>query len=147
MPEPPKHDYYETLGVPKKASAAEIKKAYRRLARKYHPDVNPNNKSAEERFKRVQEAYDVLGEAKKRQMYDQYGFYSDQIPPNAGGPFPGGFGGGHGPGPEFQFRDFDFSNFTGAGPGSGARARTTTGGAPGAGGGFADSLRDMFSQF
>ena len=55
MPAPPKHDYYDTLGVGKKASSAEIKKAYRRLARKWHPDVNPNDRSAEDRFKRVQE--------------------------------------------------------------------------------------------
>ena len=122
VPEPPKHEYYETLGVSKKATAAEIKKSYRRLARKYHPDVNPNDRSAEERFKRVQEAYDILGDAKKKQIYDQYGFYSDQIPAGGfpGGGFPGGGfpGGGQGrPGPEFSFRDFDFSEFTGAGPG------------------------------
>src|ERR1039457_7431886 len=56
----PKHDYYETLGVPRKADAEEIRKAYRKLARKYHPDLNPGDKSSEERFKNVQEAYDVL---------------------------------------------------------------------------------------
>ena len=66
----PKHDYYETLGLGKKASAADIKKAYRRLARKHHPDVNPNDRSAEERFKRIQEAYDVLSDPKKRQVYE-----------------------------------------------------------------------------
>jgi len=132
---PPKLDYYEALGVNKKASAAEIKKAYRRLARKHHPDVNPNDKSAEERFKRIQEAYDVLSDSKKKQMYDQYGFYSDQAPP-PGSPHPGGAG------PEF--RDFDFSNFTGAGPGSGARNPFTR---QQTSGGFTDSLKDIFSQF
>src|ERR1700684_4421348 len=74
---PPKHEYYETLGVPRTANADEIRKAYRKLARKYHPDLNPGDKSAEDRFKNVQEAYDVLSEPKKRQMYDQVGFYSD----------------------------------------------------------------------
>src|SRR5579871_5531656 len=108
MAAPPKLDYYEALGVGKKASAAEIKKSYRRLARKFHPDVNPNDRGAEERFKRIQEAYDVLSDPKKKQMYDQYGFYSEQGP-MAGGPFPGGGAGA--PGPEFFFRDFDFSNF------------------------------------
>ena len=73
----PKHDYYETLGVPRKADTEEIRKAYRKLARKYHPDLNPGDKSSEERFKNVQEAYDVLSDAKKRPMYDQFGFYSD----------------------------------------------------------------------
>ena len=73
----PKHEYYETLGVPRKADADEIRKAYRKLARKHHPDLNPGDKSSEERFKNVQEAYDVLSDAKKRQMYDQHGFYSD----------------------------------------------------------------------
>ncbi len=140
MAAPPKLDYYEALGVGKKASAAEIKKAYRRLARKYHPDVNPNDKTSEERFKRVQEAYDILSEPKKRAMYDQYGFYSDQVPPPGAGGFPGG--GGY-PGPEF--RDFDFSNFTGAGPGSGAR--NPFAGRTSSTGGFTDSLKDIFSQF
>ncbi len=80
----PKHDYYETLGVPRKAAAEEIRKAYRKLARKYHPDLNPGDKSAEERFKNVQEAYDILSDAKKRQMYDQFGFYSENGYPGAG---------------------------------------------------------------
>ena len=72
-----KHDYYETLGVSADAKEDEIRKSYRKLARKYHPDLNPGDKSSEERFKKVQEAYDVLSDAKKRQIYDQYGFYSD----------------------------------------------------------------------
>ena len=66
-------DYYKTLGVESTASAAEIKSAYRKLARKYHPDVNPNNKDAETRFKEINEAYQVVGDAEKRKKYDQMG--------------------------------------------------------------------------
>ena len=68
-----KRDYYEVLGVDKKASADEIKKAYRKLAIKYHPDRNPGDKEAEEKFKEAAEAYDVLSDADKRARYDQYG--------------------------------------------------------------------------
>ncbi len=74
-----KEDYYAVLGVARNAKEPEIKKAYRRLARKNHPDVNPGDKSAEERFKKVQEAYDVLSDPKKRAIYDQYGFYSENF--------------------------------------------------------------------
>ncbi|MCH5310355.1 MAG: molecular chaperone DnaJ [Prevotella sp.] len=83
-----KRDYYEVLGVDKKASADEIKKAYKKLAIKYHPDRNPGDKEAEEKFKEAAEAYDVLHDDKKRQQYDQFGFDGP-----AGGGF-GGFGGG-----------------------------------------------------
>src|SRR5215813_14357197 len=102
----PKHDYYETLSVPRKADADEIRKAYRKLARKYHPDLNPGDKSAEERFKNVQEAYDILSDPKKRQMYDQFGFYSENGYPGAGsGPGAGG------PQPGMDFSGFDFTDF------------------------------------
>jgi molecular chaperone DnaJ len=75
-------DYYETLGVDKKSSQDEIKKAYRKLARKYHPDLNPGDKTAERKFKELNEAYEVLGDEKKRAEYDQYG----RSPFEAGGP-------------------------------------------------------------
>ena len=71
------------LGVKKTASAEEIRKAFRKLARKYHPDVNPGDKSAEEKFKTISEANDVLSDPKKRKIYDQLGFYSDNIDPAA----------------------------------------------------------------
>jgi molecular chaperone DnaJ len=79
-------DHYETLGVKRDASAAEIKKAYRKLARKYHPDANPGDKQAEERFKRVGEAYDVLSDPDKRKQYDTFGqtFRTGQAPPGGG---------------------------------------------------------------
>ena len=121
-----KTDYYERLGVPRKASAKDIRAAFRKLARKYHPDLNPGDKSAEEKFKQLQEAYDVLSDSKKRQMYDQYGFYAENLPP---GGYPGGAGAG-GPNVNFDFGGFDF----GGEPGGG-----------GAGGGT--SFRDLFSQF
>src|SRR5438045_7315801 len=74
-------DYYAALGVKKTASVDEIRKAFRKLARKYHPDVNPGDKKAEERFKELSEANDVLSDPKKRKIYDQVGFYSDNIDP------------------------------------------------------------------
>src|ERR1043166_1790588 len=94
MPTTSKTDYYELLGVPRKASAKDIRAAFRKLARKYHPDLNPGDKGAEEKFKQLQEAYDVLSDSKKRQMYDQHGFYSDNFQPGAGGPAAGGDDGG-----------------------------------------------------
>ena len=100
-----KKDFYSILGVPKDAKAADIKKAYRRLARKNHPDVNPGDKSAEERFKKIQEAYDVLSDAKKREVYDQYGFYSDSIREQAGRR---GTRAGGGPSPGFDFSGAGF---------------------------------------
>jgi molecular chaperone DnaJ len=79
-------DYYSTLGVSRKASAADIKKAYRKLARKYHPDVNPGNPEAEQRFKQIQEAYAVLSDAEKRKQYDTFGRV-DGIPGEGFDPF------------------------------------------------------------
>src|ERR1700712_1598515 len=92
-------DYYGTLGVKKTATSEEIRKAFRKLARKYHPDVNPGDKKAEEKFKEMSEANDVLSDEKKRKIYDQLGFYSDSIDPAAaeaaarGGYGGSGFGG------------------------------------------------------
>ncbi len=108
------NDYYQTLGVSKTASADEIKKAYRKLAVKYHPDKNPGDKSAEEKFKQVSEAYDVLSDPKKRKQYDQFG--SDYF--RAGGASAGGAGGAYGGG---GFRDpYDiFSQVFGGAYGSG----------------------------
>ena len=97
-------DYYQTLGVARDAGADDIRKAYRKLARKHHPDLNPGDKAAEERFKKVQEAYDILSDPKKKQMYDQVGFYSENGMPSGAGPGAGrrganmGFGG-------FEFTD------------------------------------------
>src|SRR3974377_2434617 len=78
-----KKDYYDLLGVKKSASSEDIRKAFRKLARKYHPDVNPGDKAAEERFKQISEANDVLSDPKKRKIYDQLGFYSANIDPEA----------------------------------------------------------------
>jgi DnaJ-class molecular chaperone len=89
-------DYYETLGVPKTASADEIRKAYKKLARKYHPDVKPGDKEAEKKFKELQEAYDVIGDAEKRKKYDQFGhaFRSGAGPRGGGQTFHWGPGSG-----------------------------------------------------
>jgi molecular chaperone DnaJ len=74
----PANDYYKVLGISRSATPEEIKKAYRRLARKHHPDVNPSDRSAEERFKQISEAFDILSDPKKREIYDRYGYYSEQ---------------------------------------------------------------------
>src|SRR5437588_12662476 len=111
-----KKDYYKSLSLDREASEDDIKKAYRRLARKYHPDLNPGDKAAEERFKSVQEAYDILSDSKKRQMYDQYGFYSDTaMPGDAGG------AGAYGQNPNMGFGGFDFSDFAAGAGGAGAQ--------------------------
>jgi len=150
----PKKDYYEILGVKKSASAEDIRKAFRKLARKYHPDVNPGDKSAEEKFKTLSEANDVLSDPKKRKIYDQVGFYSDNIDPAtaeayargggqggfAGGAPGGGFSGGGsgqdgGQGVPFDFSGFDFSDLAD----SAGRGRRT-----GGGGGFRDIFSGIF---
>ena len=113
-----KRDYYEVLGVSKDADDASIKKAYRALAKKYHPDMNPDNKEAEAKFKEVNEAYDVLSDSDKRAKYDQYG-HAAFDPASAGGGYGGGFGG---------FGDFGdigdiFGSFFGGGFGGGSSRR------------------------
>ena len=110
-----KRDYYEVLGVSKTADASAIKKAYRKLAKKYHPDSNPGNKAAAERFKEVTEAYDVLGDEKKRKLYDQFGHAAfDEGAGQAGGygnaqgnPFQGGFSGSY-TGPNGSYQEYHF---------------------------------------
>ena len=113
-----KRDYYEVLGVQKQATSDEIKKAYRVLAKKYHPDMNPGDKEAELKFKEVNEAYEVLSDADKRQKYDQYG-HAAFDPSMGGGSGFGGFGGGFGA--DFDFGDI-FSSFFGGGSSSRSRA-------------------------
>ncbi len=151
MPTTSKKDYYEILGVKKSASAEDIRKAFRKLARKYHPDVNPGDKAAEEKFKALSEANDVLSDPKKRKIYDQVGFYSDNIDPataeayaragssaGAGQGFPGGFSGGAGgaQGAPFDFGGFDFSDLVD----SAGRGRKSSGG----GGSFRDIFGSIF---
>src|ERR1700722_19689928 len=106
-------DYYGALGVKKTASADEIRKAFRKLARKYHPDVNTNDKKAEEKFKELSEANDVLSDEKKRKVYDQVGFYSDQIDPATAEAYARQQAGGGQP--PVDFGGFDFSGFQGGG--------------------------------
>jgi molecular chaperone DnaJ len=129
-------DYYATLGVKKTATPEEIRKAFRKAARRYHPDVNPGDKKAEEKFKEISEANDILSDEKKRKVYDQLGFYSDQIDPaqaeayarqqSMGGQPPVDFGG------------FDFSGFQGSGgPQAGAGSSTW--------GSFKDIFSGIFS--
>lgn len=118
-----KRDYYEVLGIGKNATDAEIKSAYRKLAKKYHPDLNPGNKEAEEKFKEVNEANDVLSDPQKRQRYDQFGFAG--VDPNyaaANGGGAGGFGGGFG-GVDLGdiFGDIFGGGFSGFGGGSSTR--------------------------
>jgi len=106
-----KRDYYEVLGVSKDSSADEIKKAYRKLAKQYHPDMNPGNSEAEIKFKEVNEAYDVLSDSDKKAKYDAYGHAAFDPAAGGGGAGFGGFGGGFG---DFDFGDI-FSSFFGGG--------------------------------
>ena len=151
-------DYYGTLGVKKSASSDEIRKAFRKLARKYHPDVNPGDKKSEEKFKEISEANDILSDDKKRKIFDQLGFYSDSIDPAtaeaaARGGYSGGPFGSAPPPPRggrgtqevpFDFGGFDFSDFA-SGGGRAQRGGSTSqpGGQPG--GGFGGSFKDVFS--
>jgi molecular chaperone DnaJ len=113
-----KEDYYKVLGIKRDAKPEEIKKAYRRMARKHHPDVNPGDKSAEERFKLITEAHDVLSDPKKRKVYDRFGQYSDNLADAAArGAGPGGAGGRTAPG--FDFEGFDWGSASSAGTGGG----------------------------
>src|ERR1700704_2653055 len=108
-----KQDYYEVLGIKRDAKPEEIKKAYRRLARKYHPDVNPGDKASEERFKKTTEAHDVLSDPKKRKVYDQFGQYSDNLADAAArGATPGAAGRTS---PGFDFSGFDWGAATPSG--------------------------------
>jgi DnaJ-class molecular chaperone len=100
-------DPYEVLGVNRNADDETIKKSYRRLARQYHPDRNPGDKTAETKFKEVQEAYDILGDKQKRQQYDQFGFAGDGAGGFPGGGFAGGFSGGTGGFHGFSTGDID----------------------------------------
>ena len=147
-------DYYAALGVKKSASTEDIRKAFRKLARKYHPDVNPGDKTAEEKFKTLSEANDVLSDPKKRKIYDQLGFYSDNIDPataeayarGGGQPGTGGFEGFAGgqpgqPGPggtHFDFGGFDFSDLFEGARGGGRKPS-------GSGGGFRDIFSNIFT--
>ncbi|MBZ5613293.1 MAG: J domain-containing protein [Acidobacteriia bacterium] len=147
-------DYYGVLGVKKSASTDDIRKAFRKLARKYHPDVNPGDKAAEEKFKTLSEANDVLSDPKKRKIYDQLGFYSDNIDPataeayargggqpGAGpGDFGGGFPGGRhsGGASNVDFGGFDFSDLFEGGRAGGRRSSS------GGSGGFRDVFSSIF---
>lgn len=122
-----KKDYYQILGVKKDAKADEIKKAHRRLARKHHPDVNPNDKASEDKFKDVQEAYDILSDEKKRKVFDRFGYYADNL--DADSPFSTGAASGGGTA-GFDFSGFDFSG---------------TPGTQGGGSSFRDIFSDLFS--
>jgi DnaJ-class molecular chaperone len=126
-------DYYDILGVKKNATADEIKKAYRSLAKKFHPDKNKGNKDAENRFKEMSEAYAVLSDTEKREQYDRLGKEAFRSSGGGGNPFAGGAN---------PFGGFDFSQFTAGGRARGGR-RSTSG--PGAGaGGFTDIFSDLF---
>ncbi|MFZ0799249.1 MAG: J domain-containing protein [Terriglobales bacterium] len=148
-------DYYGVLGVKKSASTDDIRKAFRKLARKYHPDVNPGDKAAEEKFKTLSEANDVLSDAKKRKIYDQLGFYSDNIDPTTAeayargggqpgtgpGDFSGGFPGGYRSGgpSNVDFGGFDFSDLFEGGRAGGRKSSS------GGSGGFRDIFSSIFT--
>jgi molecular chaperone DnaJ len=136
MPTTTNKDYYALLGVKKTATSDEIRKAFRKLARRYHPDVNPGDKKAEEKFKEISEANDVLSDEKKRKVYDQVGFYSDQIDPAQAEAYARQQGSGGGS--PVDFGGFDFSGFQ-SGPGQ------HPGQQAGAGSQSWGSFKDIFS--
>jgi molecular chaperone DnaJ len=122
--------YYEILGVKKDAAEADIKKAYRKLARKYHPDVNPNDKTAESKFKELSEAYGVLSDKEKREQYDRLGKEAFSSGGGQGNPFQGGGN---------PFGDFDFSQFGGGGGGRRGSRKSSA-----SSGDFRDIFSDLF---
>ena len=144
-------DYYQILGIGKDSSAEDIKKAYRKLARKYHPDLNPGDKEAETKFKEINEAQEVLSDPEKRKKYDRYGQYWEQA--GQGGAPPGG---GYSTGVNVNTDGFDFGQYgnfedfinevlgrTAGGRGRSSYNRTS---APGGFGGFSDGYSDMPAQ-
>src|SRR6202046_3249841 len=147
MPPSQSKDYYAIRGVKKTATAGEIRKAFRKLARKFHPDVNPGDKKAEEKFKELSEANDILSDEKRRKVYDQFAFYSDQIDPATAdaaargnyGPAGQGRTGGHEV--PIDFGGFDFSDFAA----SQGRGSADTGSQSGWGG-FRDIFSGIFTQ-
>jgi len=141
MPPTQQKDYYGALGVKKTATPEEIRKAFRKLARKYHPDVNPGDKKSEEKFKEISEANDILSDEKKRKIYDQFGFYSDQIDPAAAEAAARQGAGRGGQGVPIDFGGFDFSDFA---SGAGAPQQEASSGA--GWGGFRDIFSGIFSQ-
>jgi len=144
MPTTTNKDYYATLGVKKTATPEEIRKAFRKAARRYHPDVNPGDKKAEEKFKEISEANDVLSDEKKRKIYDQVGFYSDQIDPATAEAYARQSGSGQGM--PVDFGGFDFSGFQ-SGPGQHRGPHAAAGSATDSSswGSFKDIFSGMFS--
>jgi DnaJ-class molecular chaperone len=113
-------DFYKVLGVRRDATQADIQKAYRELARKHHPDMNPDDKSAKDRFQKIQRAYEVLNNKEKRELYDKFGPDFERVAAaGAGGWQPGGGGWTAGGGEGASFEDFDFSQIFGGQPGGG----------------------------
>jgi molecular chaperone DnaJ len=140
MPTNAQKDYYALLGVKKTATSDDIRKAFRKLARKYHPDVNPGDKKSEEKFKEISEANDILSDEKKRKVYDQLGFYSDQIDPAQAAAYARQQQGGS---PPIDFGGFDFSGFQGEGRGFGGGAQQQSN--QSGWGGFRDIFSGIFS--
>lgn len=133
MPIGTQKDYYAILGVDRKAKPEAVRKAYRRLARKYHPDLNPGDKAAEEKFKEISEANEILSDEKKRKIYDKHGFYAENIPEGFEGFNPAAQQQRTAPEPGFDFSGFDFS-----GDGAQEDERQASG--------FGGAFRDIFSQ-